>query len=343
MTTPGTPPPKPEGSFSLGSAFGSDITTESAMATMTGQTKAKYTGVQQAIGTEIRGPINDHSQSITDIQAVINTLILQGDALKFVSNGTYTPNPNVVTVEVIAIGAGGGGSSGSQDALVAGTRSGGGGGGGGETHAPIPASLLPTNPDGSYKSLQVIVGAGGAGALADSDVGTGGGHTKFGPEVGSVAQEFLLGGGGQGGAWGNGGPTAQGGAGMILGGNGGRAVGDVSHPTPPGSSTSPFDLHGGGGGGGAGYAQGKGGGNAGGNGATAPGGAPGTPGQAGSSPSPIVAVGGGGGGGGLSGSAGGGNGGYPGGGGGGSACNAGGATYGGNGGNGVLFIIERMA
>lgn len=319
------------------------MTEDQARAAMRGGVQPHWEGAQDAAHGAYNSKIDDHTQSITEIQAVINTLILQGDALKYVSNGTYTPNPNVVTVEVINIAAGGGGSSGSQDVVVAGTRSGGGGGGGGEVHAPIPASLLPTNIDGTFKSLQVIIGAGGAGALVDSDVGTGGGHTKFGPEVGSGASEYLLAGGGQGGQWGNSGPIAQGGAGMIPGGNGGRAVGDVSHQTLPGSSTSAFDLHGGGGGGGAGYAQGKGGGQAGGNGAVAPGGAPGTPGSAGSSPSAIVAVGGGGGGGGLSGSAGGGNGGYPGGGGGGSACSTGGATFGGNGADGVLYIIERMA
>lgn len=287
--------------------------------------------------------ITDHSASITELQQAVEALILQGLAIKFTSNNTYTPNENVVSIDVILIGAGGGGSSGSHDALVAGTRSGGGGGGGGETHVNVPASLLPTNLDGSYKGIQIIVGAGGAGALSDSGVGTGGGHTRIGPEVGSGAQSWLLGGGGTGGAWGNSGPIAPGGVGMIPGGNGGRAIGDPSHVLPPTPSTSAFDLHGGGGGGGAGTAQGKATGSSGSGGGISPGGVIANPGQPGESPSAIVATGGGGGGGGLSGSSGGGAGGYPAGGGGGSACGTGGATFGGNGANGVVYIIERMA
>lgn len=343
MTTPGTPPPKPEGSFSLGSRFGSDITTESAMATMTGQTKAKYTNVQDAIGTQIRSPINDHSQSIVELQQAINQLILQGLAIKFISNNTYYPNPDVVSIDVILIGAGGGGSSGSWDFVSSGTRSGGGGGGGGETHVNVPASLLPTNPDGTYKGIQVIVGLGGAGALSDQGVGTGGGHTRFGPEVGSVEQSWLLAGGGVGGAWGDSGPVAPGGVGMIPGGDGDRGLGPAGSGVGAGNSTSAYDLHGGGGGGGRGGAQGRGNGTTGGGGGISPGGAPANPGAPGESPSTIVATGGGGGGGGLNGSSGGGNGGFPAGGGGGSACSNAGATYGGNGAHGVVYVIERMA
>lgn len=287
--------------------------------------------------------INDHSQSITELREVVQQLILQGMAIRYTGNGTYTPNENVVSIDLILIGAGGGGSSGSYDALIDGTRSGGGGGGGGETHVNVPASLLPTNLDGTYRAIQVIIGAGGAGALSDSGVGTGGGHTRFGPEVGSGAQSWLLGGGGNGGAWGNSGPVAPGGIGMIPGGNGDRGLGPAGAGVGAGHSTSAYTLHGGGGGGGRGGAQGRGGGSPGGGGGISPGGAPGSPGAAGESPSDIVATGGGGGGGGASGSAGGGNGGFPGGGGGGSSCGITGATFGGVGGDGILYIIERMA
>ncbi|MBF6460143.1 hypothetical protein IU433_13970 [Nocardia puris] len=287
--------------------------------------------------------INDHSQSITEMREVVDQLILQGVALKFTGNGIYTPNPNLVALDAILIGAGGGGSSGSYDALVDGTRSGGGGGGGGETHVTIPASLLPTNPDGSFKSIQIVIGMGGAGAPGDSDVGTGGGHTLLGPEVGSAAQPWLLAGGGQGGSWGNSGPIALGGIGMIPGGNGDRGLGPAGAGDGAGHSTSAFDLHGGGGGGGRGAAQGRGGGTTGGGGGVSPGGTPGNPGNAGSAPSDIVATGAGGGGGGSSGSARGGHGGFPAGGGGGAACAFGGAGAGGNGGHGVLYLIERMA
>lgn len=287
--------------------------------------------------------INDHSQSITELREVVEQLILQGTAIRYTGNGTYTPNENVVSVDLILIGAGGGGSSGSYDALVDGTRSGGGGGGGGETHVNVPASLLPKNVDGTYKGIQVIIGAGGAGALSDSGVGTGGGHTRFGPEVGSVAQSWLLGGGGNGGAWGNSGPVAPGGIGMIPGGAGDRGLGPAGAGVGAGHSTSAYDLHGGGGGGGRGGAQGRGGGSPGGGGGISPGGAPGSPGFPGESPSDIVATGGGGGGGGSTGSAGGGNGAFPAGGGGGSACSSSGATFGGIGGDGILYVIERMA
>lgn len=289
--------------------------------------------------------INDHSQSITDIQEVVDQIILQGVARRFTSNGTYVPNPNIVALEVILIGAGGGGSSGSMDFVADGTRSGGGGGGGGETHAPIPASLLPTNVDGTFKPIQIIVGLGGAGAPGDSAYGTGGGHTLFGPEVGSGAQAWLLGGGGQGGSWGNNPSPALGGSGMIPGGNGDKGLGPGGSGDGAGNSTSEVDLHGGGGGGGRGAAQGRGPGTTGGSGAIWPGGTPGDPGNPGTSPSEIVATGGGGGGGGSTGAARGGNGAFPAGGGGGSACGTVGigAGPGGNGGNGVVYIIERMA
>ena len=292
--------------------------------------------------------INDHSQELADLREQFNQLILQGNAIVFVDNDTYVPTPGILSVEVILIGAGGGGSSGSYDALINGTRSGGGGAGGGETHAPIPANLLPTNPDGSFKPIQIRIGAGGNGAASDGLAGQGGGHTRFGPEVGSADAAWLIGGGGQGATWGNPGPIAQGGVGMIPGGNGGRGGYSTIPPTAPGNSVSAFDLHGGGGG----YPGGGGGGSAGGNGAgvgtvggaggISPGGNPGNPGVTGSSPASIVATGAGGGGGGLTGSNGGGAGGYPGGGGGGSACGVSGATFGGKGGNGIAFVIERF-
>ncbi|MEU3011045.1 hypothetical protein [Nocardia asteroides] len=288
--------------------------------------------------------INDHTQSLADLTEAVEQLILQGNALVYFDNDEYTPNPNVVAVEVILIGAGGGGSSGSHDALISGTRSGGGGGGGGETHVTIPASLLPTNPDGSYKAIQIIIGAGGNGAPADPQFGQGGGHTRFGPEVGSAAQSWLLGGGGQGGTWANNPVAALGGAGMIPGGNGDAGMGPDGSGIGAGNSTSAFSLNGGGGGGGRGFCAGRGPGSTGGSGGISPGGPAATPvGGTGSSPSEIVATGGGGGGGGGSGNNGGGTGGYPGGGGGGAACQAGGAGHGGVGADGILYIIERMA
>lgn len=293
--------------------------------------------------------ITDHSHSITTLQEQFDQLILQGEAIVFTSNNSYTPTPGIKSIDVIIIGAGGGGSSGSYDALFGNSTTGGGGGGGGETHTSVPASLLPVDGSGNFLPIQIIIGAGGAGASGDAHVGAGGGHSKFGPEVGNGGTQWLLGGGGDGGAFGTPAPTAAGGVGMIPGGTGGRGVyysGQLLAPTPGGNSTSAYDLHGGGGGGGAGAYGTQIAGTAGGGGGISPGGAVGTPGAPGSSPASIIATGAGGGGGGAcigSTAYGGGAGGYPAGGGGGSATYVGGATTGGLGGNGICYVIERSA
>lgn len=293
--------------------------------------------------------ITDHSHSIGTLQQQFDQLILQGTAIVFTSNNSYTPTAGIKSIDVIIIGAGGGGSSGSYDALFGNSTTGGGGGGGGETHTNVPASLLPVDGSGNFLPIQIIIGAGGAGASGDAHVGAGGGHSKFGPQVGSSDTQWLLGGGGDGGAFGTPAPTATGGVGMIPGGAGGRGVyfssGSVA-PTAGGTSASAYDLHGGGGGGGAGAYGTQVAGTAGGSGGISPGGAVGTPGLPGSAPASIIATGAGGGGGGAcSGSTayGGGAGGFPGGGGGGSACFTNGATTGGPGGNGICFIIERSS
>ncbi len=293
--------------------------------------------------------INDHTHSIDTLQEQFNQLILQGNAIVFTSNNSYTPTAGIKSIDVIIIGAGGGGSSGSYDALFGNSTTGGGGGGGGETHTNVPASLLPVDGSGNFLPIQIIIGAGGAGAASDAHVGSGGGHSKFGPEVGNAGTQWLLGGGGNGGAFGTPAPTAAGGVGMIPGGTGGRGVYYSSvllAPTAGGNSTSAYDLHGGGGGGGAGGYGGQIAGSNGGGGGISPGGVTGYPGTAGSAPASIIATGGGGGGGGGATTAaawGGGAGGYPAGGGGGSGCAAGGATTGGAGGAGICFIIERSS
>ena len=285
--------------------------------------------------------MNDHSQSITTLEAVINALILQGNSTKFVGNANYIPTTGLVSVDVIILGAGGGGGGGSFDAVQYGTQSGHGGGGGGEVHYSIPSNLLEKNPDGSFKPIPITIGQGGAGATGDGRVGGGGGNTSFGG--------LLTAGGGAGGSWGSA-SNPVGGAGMIPGGRGGTGGygGSTAAPFPatlPGNSTSAYDLHGGGGGGGAG--QGHTGGQNGGIGGVSPGGAWGNPAQAGIDPSSIVATGGGGGGGGAWSANGfvfsrGAAGAYPSGGGGGGACGRSGAG-GGAGGNGMLFVIERFA
>lgn len=286
--------------------------------------------------------ITNHSNSITTLQEQFAQVLLQGTAIVFTSNNSYTPTPGIHSIDVIIIGAGGGGSSGSFDALNNGEQSGGGGGGGGETHTTIPANLLPTNSSGAFLPIQIIIGAGGAGAVSDQGVGTGGGNSTFGPQVGGTGGAWLLGGGGNGGSWGTPGPLPIGGVGMIPGGNGGVGGYQTIPPTAPTSSVSAYDLHGGGGGGGAGGSA-NGVGTGGGAGGISPGGAAGSPGAPGTSPASIIATGAGGGGGGLSGQTSGGTGGYPAGGGGGSACGTGGAAAGGAGGNGICYIIEHSS
>lgn len=340
MSSPGGE--KPPGSIEVGGFEAWRARSEAdAKNAMKGGVLGSFEGVEDEAQGRIFDPINDHSQSITDLRDAIEQLILQGSAIKFITNGTYIPAEGLVSVDVILIGAGAGGGSGSWDAINFGTRSGGGGGGGGEAHVNVPASLLPTDNEGNLLPIQIVVGAGGDGAPGDQGVGQGGGHTYFGPEVGSLDQAWLMAGGGSGGSWGNTPPVAPGGIGMIPGGNGGPGGGPNGTPGAGEHSTSAFDLHGGGGGGGGGFCQSRGAGRPGGGGGISPGGTAGNPGQP---PSTIVATGGGGGGGGPSGSAGGADGAYPAGGGGGSACSAvSGATTGGDGGDGVVYVIERMA
>src|SRR5699024_4164877 len=89
--------------------------------------------------------VNDHSASITEIQETLERMILQGQAIVFTSNGTYTKPDGLVSLDVILIGAGGGGGAGTDGNISAsiGVYSGGyGGGGGGEVHTNIPAALI---------------------------------------------------------------------------------------------------------------------------------------------------------------------------------------------------------
>lgn len=275
--------------------------------------------------------ITDHSNSITEIQAVINQLILQGEALIFFSNNTYQPSPDITSIDVILIGAGAGGAAGRWDVLGANRRAGGGGGGGGEVHTTIPANLLPVDGSGNYLPIAITVGIGGAGGTSDGAPGAGGGNTSFGT--------YLTGGGGNGGIATNtiGSGGGLGGAGMIIGGKGA----DIGVAQNGGDSISQYSLNGGGGGGGAGLLEtGSTVPSFGGNGGISPGGSPGQPGV---SPSDVVATGGGGGGGSLTVTSDGGTGAFPAGGGGGGGGSIGGPRgLGGAAGHGVLYVIERV-
>lgn len=283
--------------------------------------------------------INDHSQQLADLESAFQQLILQGNALVFTDGELYVPSEGVLSLDVILVGAGAGGGGGRGDAVPVSRAGGGGGGGGGEVHVNIPASLLPTNPDGTFQPIAIGIGAFGAGGAPATNTnaapGHGGGNTTFG--------SWLTAGGGQGGTGATestGGIGGLGGAGMIPGGEGGRGAGGGagSPGVTGGNSTSAFDLHGGGGGGGGGGGNavaGNGVGTAGGIGGISPGGQPG--GEAGTEPSEVVATGAGGGGGGNY-TQQGGAGGYPGGGGGGGGENA----RGGDGANGIAYVIERF-
>ena len=282
--------------------------------------------------------VNDHSQSITELREAFNQLILQGNALVFTSNNTYTPSAGVLSVDVILIGGGAGGAGGTASAVNGGP--GGGGGGGGEVHVNIPATLLPKDGE-DFASIEITIGAGGARGTVGHP-GTGGGDTVFGAGL-------LTAGGGQGGMTGTStapGVGGVGGAGMIPGGAGGSGRVSSGNGWPGGNSTSAYDLHGGGGGGGGGTDGGSRIGGPGGIGGISAGGTSGnTATRDGHPPSPIVATGAGGGAGGWSaygfmGDAG--NGAFPGGAGGGGRGAATG-TAGGAGAAAIMFIIEHLA
>lgn len=295
--------------------------------------------------------ITDHSQSLTEVKAALQQFILQGDATVFTTNGTYTPPPGTVSLEIIMVAAGAGGGGGRGDGLGGNRGGGGGGGGGGENHFKIPASSLAQS-GGVFSPITIIIGAGGNGGAfatgADASPGQGGGNTTFGSGAsaltatggnGGTGAHFDLGFGGD-----TGGPGGLGGVGMIAGGAGGKGGGgtntDATRSVAGGDSVSPFELYGGGGGGGGGAGQDSNAqnpqpGSRGGAGCISPGG---NVGQPGASPSTFVASGAGGGGGGTW-RATGGVGGYPGGGGGGGGENGSGAA----GGHGILYVIARTS
>lgn len=288
--------------------------------------------------------ISDHSNSINELSDSLSQLILQGTSLVFTSNNTYTPPDDIISLDVIVIGAGAGGGGAKWDVVAASRRAGVGGGGGGETHCNIPAALLPKS-GGHFLPINITIGAGGSGGVGDAASGSGGGDSWFG--------DWIRGGGGNGGGtmYGSGVATSsyggEGGVGMIPGGKGGIVSSLASQIMGNGgASVSSYDLHGGGGGGGAGFigntvdlspVPGRGG-----QGGISPGGGPG---QNGEEPADILATGGGGGGGAPStGSSLPGNGAFPAGGGGGASAGiASKSGPGGNGANAIVYVIERTS
>src|SRR5690606_21827268 len=206
---------------------------------MKGAPLSSFENAQGVAHSTYNNVINDHSQSITQLQEAFNQFLLQGNAIVFPTNNSYTPTAGVVSIEVIIIGAGAGGGGGRGDGIPANRGGGGGGGGGGEGHTTIPAALLPVDGFGNFLPIAITMGAGGAGGNANNggngQSGTGGGNPRLG--------SFLTAGGGQGGVGGRdsgGGPGGLGGVGMIAGGNGGAGAGgtsDEDHASVPGTNS----------------------------------------------------------------------------------------------------------
>ncbi|BDB62344.1 hypothetical protein RDE2_41380 [Rhodococcus sp. RDE2] len=284
--------------------------------------------------------INDHSRSIEELREAYDQLVLQGLAIVFESNNTYYPSEDVISLDVIILGAGGGGGAGRWDVLGGSRSGGGGGGGGGEVHTSINAALLERNPDGTFAGVAITIGAPGSAGVGSEVSGSGGGDTSFGTYLTAGG-----GNGGQGGRNGYGGLGGIGGSGMIPGGKGGNGAPLEGLALPAqkgGDSTSAYSLNGGGGGGGGGgvntVANSPG---VGGIGGISPGGYGGAATRNGTPPSAVVATGGGGGGGAISTDLNGGAGAYPSGGGGGGYGSTTLMTNGGAGGAGRLYVIER--
>lgn len=279
-------------------------------------------GQGQAFAEQQNAIINDHTQTIQELRAEVDTLTIHGTARTLSGDGTYLATPGTVRAEVIMLAGGAGGGTGAWNVLGGSQNGGFGGGGGGEVHFTINGAAL-FNEDGSPRPIAVTIGRGGQGATVNEGGGTGGGNTTF---------DGIIAYGGQGGTWGNGSGGGAGGFGLVKGGFGSGGSPD---------SLSGYELYGGGGAGGRGAGGNSGGGgSAGGRGGLNPGGTVGN-----NAPTaPLVTATGGGGGGGGAYQANGGAGSAPsggGGGGGGAGSNAN-RGFGGPGAQGIIFIIERM-
>lgn len=271
--------------------------------------------------------IQEQQNYITDLIDAVERMILQGQSVIYDSNNTHYISDGVTSIDFIILGSGGGGGGG-ESPLIGSVTYGGGGGGGGEVHFSVPRSVFGD-------SIEILVGAGGAGGSRGGSPGTGGSPSKIVTPDGEVAAGGGLGGASLGTQSWESAPRAAGGYGMIPGGSGGR--GYISGDLDGTDSLSQYSLNGGGGGGG-GAGSGSSNVGSGGRGGLTAGGS--SSGQAGGSSDGVVATGGGGG------SAGrdtnGGAGGFPAGGGGGAMRSSGTTGRdGGNGANGRVYVIER--
>lgn len=305
MTTPGIT--APDGSFVLGGRFGQDITQQSALATMSGDTVDTYTNVQNSVQTQVTNVISGQSVVLSNHENRI-TVLESGDQIaEYNSNDTWSKPADMKSHRSIAIAGGGGGRSPVGSALQSANGGFGGGQGGFAEATTLDASMPST--------VAITIGAAGAGAQSDNTDGGAGGATSIG--------SIITAGGGPGGT--DHAPSTGSGTHPEWAANGGQGGGDDNSYSASSGGNGYLAS-----GGLAGTKSTTGKGGDGGNGNDCPSGQIG-PGS-----------GGGGGGGGEFGGGNGGNGGFPGGaGGGGGKIAAGGPTgRGGNGANGRGWIIS---
>ena len=302
------------------------------------------TGMVLDLDAGMNSSFNNTGTTWRDLTNSINSAVAVGQSA-YTTAGTYTFTvpAEVTSISAVVIGGGGGGG-GADDAQIRNETNNGGGGGG------LAYGTIAVTPG---ETLNITVGTGGAGGVADAIAGGAGGTST----IVRSATTLLSGGGGAGGRYRSQGLTdaggASGGTARIGGGSGGNSgTGSGNSGATGGGGAGGYSGNGGaggafnsagsastgaGGGGGGGYNTTSDTLRAGGGGGTGilGSGADGTAGTGGS---------GGGGGGGSSGTSGGGNttglgGQYGGGGGGKSDSTAGTLTIGGAGTNGAVRIL----
>lgn len=265
MTTPHLPTP-PDGSFVVGSTYGSDLTESTIKAIATGGAKVSFGNVQSGVNGQIKTPI-------VQTQAVaVTTGIIGGQTVTryiYTSSGTWTkPTPATgkrISRIGIAVICGGNGGNGPPGGNGDGAE---GGEGGGYLYKEYVDSAVPS-------SLTVTIGAGGAGG-GQGAAGTIGGVTSVGTlavgvpatsnvqtSQGALGATTAPGRGGTGGGGGNssdytyrspgyrGHSTALG-----VGGAGGNVAADGAAAGTTGSDAHIFSGGAGGGGGGGSNASG---------------------------------------------------------------------------------------
>ena len=142
----------------------------------------------------------------------------------YVSSGTYTPDPNMVFIEIMALGAGGGGGGCAASPNPGSQPGGGGGGGAGQKVVKFStAKEVADSMSTTGGPLIISIGAGGTGGAAGNNPGLAGGVTDM--------PNFCTAVGGNGGDY----PALGGGAIGGFGGTGG--VGDLLSVGAPGGTS----------------------------------------------------------------------------------------------------------